>query len=701
MKEVTKDTVSAHKKLRVALNNLASGNSTEYDQFIKDLRSIRTQSDANTSQRIYWLNGLLKMVSMLDKQHAQIVKLVVAMDVSAQSDETFYRIYLEFLETVVSAHSVHAQSVLRKLMNLLRKQPIQEELDAALLEADEKFRTRIHVALRNIMRTVPASTTIICKFIEERFPQKLESLLAHDKFTAHLMRMCQYAPLARQTIMETIISRMILMDVDITIDIDDLEDEERLLMDSIKFKPGQDASDNEQDSDDDEEEIEDRNSDKPDTIVPPLSDSEDDTFETEADEQLKRSKEMLAKVDIMNSHMIDYLNRLNTSSKPGAPDRTLLSLYHSLLTIFDKMVLRTHKSKYTQVIIFYASSMHSSFSETFLSLLLMRMFDEKAAKYLRCTASAYYASYLARAKHIDAQTLCHCMKLCVDWVHTYLDRLESSHATLAMDTSKHATFYSAVQSVLYIFCFRWRDLSEMVDQSAINVQLPPTPHKRRRLNSLTHGTHGVVSGSGSDIIEHEESLLLADKLLTNNGLKAPGMHWWRMRGGFQRVLFSKLQPLQVCAKTVVSEFDSIAHKLEIVYCAPMMMKNDSCSTPPPSPVLSENRKRASAICEEELMESVEVGQVLESFFPFDPFYCHLSSKSFIDPLYVEWQGGNDDDDEPLDSDSDVDNLNDLNVNLDSELHEDVASDLGDLSEVSDVSSIASDCPQMRALDSVA
>jgi hypothetical protein len=43
---------------------------------------------------------------------------------------------------------------------------------------------------------------------------------------------------------------------------------------------------------------------------------------------------------------------------------------------------------------------------------------------LRCTASAYFSSFLARAKHVDPGTISHCLKLCADWIHGYLDKVK-------------------------------------------------------------------------------------------------------------------------------------------------------------------------------------------------------------------------------------------------------------------------------------
>jgi RNA polymerase I-specific transcription initiation factor RRN3 len=197
--------------------------------------------------------------------------------------------------------------------------------------------------------------------------------------------------------------------------------------------------------------------------------------------------------------------------------------------------------------------------------------------------------------------------------------------SVGLDLSKHAIFYSAVQSVLYVFCFRWKELT-CVEPST--QAMPGTPYKRRRLNSLTCA-NGIAFAAGSDFDDQvvEESDY-GDDASTATGLASPHMEWWKTRGGFQRVIFSRLNPLQACSRTVVTEFDKISQQLEMIYCSSLIEMNAYNSR--------QTQVKALPLQVDSATGQNFVEEVIEAFFPFDPYYNHLSSREQIDSLYVRW-----------------------------------------------------------------
>jgi RNA polymerase I-specific transcription initiation factor RRN3 len=75
--------------------------------------------------------------------------------------------------------------------------------------------------------------------------------------------------------------------------------------------------------------------------------------------------------------------------------------------------------------------MRHAFAETLLSLLLVRMFESTSPSYSRCAAASYIASFLARAQFVPISTVAHCLRLCAEWIHGYLDRVRSRIAGLS------------------------------------------------------------------------------------------------------------------------------------------------------------------------------------------------------------------------------------------------------------------------------
>lgn len=133
---------------------------------------------------------------------------------------------------------------------------------------------------------------------------------------------------------------------------------------------------------------------------------------------------------------------------------------------------------------------------------------------------------------------------------------------------------------------------------------------------------------------------------------------------------------QVCAQPVVTQFASIAHKTSFMYCYSILDSNrrsgsyrdanpnvvpTSAAVPPPplrtvstssllntltaaqlhlstpSPAGTPAPQTVPAAAPRQLL----VAEEMDSFFPFDPFKLPLSS-AYIDPIYREWEGADDD-----------------------------------------------------------
>lgn len=360
-----------------------------------------------------------------------------------------------------------------------------------------------------------------------------------------------------------------------------------------------------------------------------------------------------------------------------------LTLFRTLLDIFDRTLLRTFKTRNVQFVLFYLCSLSLSSSDHFIGVLLGRaLFDQDAPSVMRVAAAGYAASFVARAKYVDMAMTRKVVRHMCQYLEGQMDdfaRASAMATSFSGAGSKNAAaaaaaaggqelpvFYAVAQALFYIFCFRWKELLEEEDEMDDEAGLLGLDTGRRWMMGL----ETLKKAIGSSF----------------NPLKVRPL-----------CLFSSLNPThhllhpQVCAQPVVTQFAQIAHKNGFMYCygiidanrrstgyrdssapshpsphpAPPLRTvstssvlttligstlhlttplNSPRGTPappsfPPTPSLSSSLGPGAAPAPRQLL----VAEEMDSFFPFDPFKLPLSS-AYIDDIYREWEGADDDDD---------------------------------------------------------
>ena len=206
---------------------------------------------------------------------------------------------------------------------------------------------------------------------------------------------------------------------------------------------------------------------------------------------------MVNKLDTILVLVFDYLNRPPCAAKPAlstdlpppesplstppmsgdqppaqSEDAALLdpeyersarrSQFHTLLSIFDRTIIRTFKSRYTQFLIFWYSSLDPEFSDLFQGMLAEKaLLDENLPMVTRIAASSYISSFVSRATFVDKESTRNLVSVLCDFLTSRMDAVDH---TLRVGGEVSGTycgmFYAVCQAVFLIFCFRWRDLIE-------------------------------------------------------------------------------------------------------------------------------------------------------------------------------------------------------------------------------------------------
>ena len=228
----------------------------------------------------------------------------------------------------------------------------------------------------------------------------------------------------------------------------------------------------------------------------------------------------------------------NAVAFPPKVAHTMHTQFNALLSIFDRIILRTFKSRYTQFLMFWYTSLDPEFADVFQGMLVERallgpssmMIQSSAEAFnesdgrnngqqgtiTRAAAASYIGSLVSRAVFIDAQSTRNVVAVLCEFLKAHLNEVEElirdGSYTIIIGGGQHTVFYAVMQAVFLIFCFRWRDLLD----SAENAQ---TDH-------ITHST-GVSR--------------LDEFRLSENSRK-----WMPELGVLQRAINSVLNPLRVC-----------------------------------------------------------------------------------------------------------------------------------------------------------
>lgn len=338
-------------------------------------------------------------------------------------------------------------------------------------------------------------------------------------------------------------------------------------------------------------------------------------------------------LDRMMRALFDYVESEMTESEEACS-----RLFDVLLTVFEDVVLRTHRCKFVQFLMFYACQFDQMFPPRFCDLLLQKLLSEKEAVVVRQACVAYLASFMSRAQYIQASQVERVLATLLNWAHRFLDRAtatasaslgkiaapdsnvgeETSSTGVAVVTAapgasaaatpqaeKLTLFYAVCQGMFYISCFKGTAFSAPADGDA------------------TRGAH-----------PH-----LRDPLLCWN-----------------RIVACRFEPLCHCLEAVAREFLFVAEWNQLVrqsvILQPALARLRSDESTASADAKASRRRGTRRRRRHRGVGGLGHGKnPLESFFPFDP-YLLRRSYAYIGEIYSEWSGR--EDRERSDDDGDVD-----------------------------------------------
>lgn len=244
----------------------------------------------------------------------------------------------------------------------------------------------------------------------------------------------------------------------------------------------------------------------------------DTISEKEANRRAKRLREMVAKLDSIMGLLLSWLHKTSPTN-PVGDEATQHPHFATMMGIFDRTVLTTFKSRYTQFLIFYLVSLPSfptlstqgldqelpkpvaqanPHADIFLGLLLHNTLipqEPPIPMLTRIASASYLASFISRGLCVGKDECRGTVTVCCQWISEHLPGLEllisgkgdSTPTTQEVPQGSGYTelgvFYAVSQALFLIFCFRWRDLleSEKLEEEEEEYE---EGHRRRWIRPL-------------------------------------------------------------------------------------------------------------------------------------------------------------------------------------------------------------------------
>jgi len=425
-------------------------------------------------------------------KYQKFVAKVVGCFLTLEHEATSWDAFDEFLRRLCCTQTYYTplvyQHLLKGFLPITSLRPVASQqdsfkseglmrspsLNSVLGESERSPLTiaKIHQIIVNLVNLLPHSILNLCQKINDQFPAPYERTIKDMiPFTKHLLELTMVCPALRDSILECCIDKILQLDTKIVLEeLPDTEEEEL-------FFELDDARNNEL-------------------------------------EKIKISAEVL---DFLMGLMFAYIDREFSEAHAAASDASDDRLIF-FLEQFDAKLLRTHKSKFTQFLMFYVTKFKPVYAEQFVAYLLNKFLDHSNPQFIRSLCANYVGSYLSRALLVPQKLLKNSLGVLVTWVHEYLDRVG---ARAAADFKTHNLFYNVVQTILYIICF-----------------------------------HSGVLFEGERGRDFFEKMDLA------------------------RIVGSSLNPLMFCLATVVGEFSRICFYMKLNSCLDVIRRNQALSSIP-------------------------------------------------------------------------------------------------------------------------
>lgn len=586
------DPLVVQEQLRRAVERHRLGDNIEYERIraIFATPSDRPNSPAGKVLRIH-LQAVLTHVSLLSKDCSTLVNAVLYSEWVGR-DDVYYALFVRFLSNLAAAQRGFQSKIMAMLVEMLGPQRTRRLADSKPVR-QPRIHKRTMEAIRHITLNVPTAPGALADRIDARLQFEFQKVEDRMTYIRSFMALIEYVPELTSTILNDVLRELIKLDVYVQDSLDDEDDVEEellqhmstsqtLLFQSVQTKV-EPSSDEDEMTSSDESDVED----------------DDDADKTTEEIRRKRLKDNVRQVDMIMDILFSYYDKLVGSSSLDAR-RTAIK---QLMNQFHAHILPTYGSRHPQFLIFHFAQSDEITVDDFVTSCVDVLVEKRHSAGVRHAAAAYFAGFVGRGAKVSSSVVHDCMDLLCDKLSLLQKQYEPQ--CRGPDVKKFGDFYAVFQAILYIFCFRWRDIAS--PSSDLDDE-----------DDYDEGDHE----------EYHFSELLRETLY--------------------QAIYSGLNPLRICTPVIVEQFARLSQALSLFSLWSKIEENKHVR------VVGHWRGMSDLSINQPDRDQSWIGDsgMLEGYFPYDPYHLPIS-RHWIEEDYVEWKGipG-----EQVEDDSDVDGM---------------------------------------------
>jgi RNA polymerase I-specific transcription initiation factor RRN3 len=537
------------------------------------------------------LHALLANVTSLDKDCSGLVNAILYSEWIGR-EEQYYALFVRFLNNLAAAQRGYQSKIMSMLVDLLGPQKTRRVQGIGPVR-QPKIHRRVLQAIQHIAHNVPSSPSALADRIAARLEFDFQKGEERMTYIRNFMEMINYVPELASEILNLVLRELIKLDVAVQVDLDEEEEdaEDDLLshmsssqtlipgssQDMLKGGLG-DQSDDASTTDE--------------------SDMEEDENDDAAIVRRRKLKEDIKQVDLIMDILFQYYARLTASTTLQTRDSTI----EQIISQFHTQILPTYRARHPQFLVFHFAQADPIIVDRFVTSCVAVLVDKKQPHHLRHSAAAYFSGFVGRGAHVSPQVVQDCLELLCD--HLTILRKSYEPGCRGPDLKRYGDFYAAFQAILYIFCFRWRDIASSSSDDESDFE---------------------VDEEEVETFHFPESL----------------------RESLRAAMYSPLNPLRVCTPVIVEQFAKLTHALQLFYIYPKLEENRHVR------VTTHWRGMSDLAISNPERDLSWVGDngILEGYFPYDPYHLPIS-KHWIEGDYVAWKGIAGEEAEDTDSEDD-------------------------------------------------
>lgn len=580
---------------------------------IQSLFTISYAKDSAPATKVLkvHLQALLANVTALNKDCSGLVSAVLSSEWVGR-DEAYYTLFVRFLNNLAAAQRGYQHKMMGMLVDLLGPQKTRRIANAKPVRQSTIHR-RVMQAIQYITSNVPSLPAALADRTSSKLEFDFQKAEERMTYTRNFMEMIKHVPELTSEILTSVLRELIKLDVSVQVDLDDEDDDaEDDILNHMSSSQTLIAS---QSQDIFKSPLDSENDDAPTTDDD--SDMEDDDVDP-ATARRRKLKEDIRQVDLIMDVLFQYYAKLTTSSNIGHRDTAI----EQLISQFHSHILPTYRARHPQFLVFHFAQSDPIIVDRFVTSCVAVLVDRKQPHLLRHSAAAYFSGFVGRGAHVSPQVVQDCLELLCDHLTTLRKAYEPT--CRGPDLKRFGDFYAAFQAILYIFCFRWRDVAS--------------------------SSADLESDSEFDIDEEEvETYHFPESL----------------RDSLRTAIYSPLNPLRVCTPVIVEQFAKLTYALQLFYVYPKLEENKHVRV-----VTTHARNTSDLMISNPDRDLSWVGDngMLEGYFPYDPYVLPIS-RHWVEGDYVAWRGIPGEEHEE-DSDSEAEGMDDDDDDEDDDEHDD-------------------------------